>query len=118
MPPPRKRIVWLRAAPIFILMMGVLLFGQQFVLVRYPTSPLAAGNGLVLSLVTGIVGAFLISRYATVTPPPPPSKSQQRKMAAASRAGDDEEDEGEEAVAPIRARSGRRRRRRRSARST
>lgn len=112
MPPPRKKIVWLRAAPIFVAMMAVLFFGQQVVLTRYPTSPLATGNGLVLSLLTGLVGAFLISRYATVEPPAPPSKTQQRKMARSSDASGDDDDE-EETSAPVRTASARRRRRRR-----
>ena len=115
MPPPRRKIVWLRAVPIFVLMMGALLLGQT-VLRDHPDSPLNAGGGIGLSLLTGLVGAFLISRFATVEPPPPPSKSQQRRVAAAARAKDAGEDsEVEEEAAPIRARAaaGRRRRRRR-----
>lgn len=111
MPPPRKKIVWLRAAPIFVAMMAVLFFGQQVVLTRYPTSPLATGNGLVLSLLTGLVGAFLISRYATVEPPAPPSKTQQRKLARGTDASED--GEGEEEAAPVRRQPARKRRRRR-----
>jgi hypothetical protein len=108
----------MRAAPIFIAMM-VLLFLGQFFLLPLPAlkgSPLTANGGLGLSLIAGLVGAFAISRFATVTPSPPPSKTQQRKLAAASARskGEPEEDEEEE-LTPVRARatSARRRRKRR-----
>jgi hypothetical protein len=115
--PPRKKIIWLRAMPIFAGMMTVLLLGQLFLL-QIPVvrdSPIGANGGLGLSLIAGIGGAFLISRFATETPPPPPSKSQQRKQAAAARAKDRAEAEEEEAepVAVGRSASAQRRRRRR-----
>ena len=116
-PPPRRKIVWLRAAPIFVGMM-VLLFLGQTLLPRVPAlqgSPLTTNGGLGLSLIAGIFGAFAISRFATVTPPPPPSKTQQRKMAAASTRGKAEpsEDEEESELEPVRARASSQRRRRR-----
>ena len=79
-------------------------------------SILTAGNGLVLSLIFGAAGAFVISRFATELPPPPPSKTQQRKLAAAAArtkngAADEEDDDGE--AVPVRPRSANQRRRRR-----
>jgi hypothetical protein len=116
-PPPRKKIVWLRAAPIFAGMMAVLFLGQYFLIPMLgPANPITANGGLGLSLVAGLLGAFLISRFATVTPPPAPSKSQQRKQAAAARAqerAEGEDEEEEETVAAVRPSSARRRRRRR-----
>ena len=132
-PSPRKKIIWRRAAPVFIGMMALLIFMQQLVLPEgtiarqltgspwsemvawLQSSPLAGGGGFGLSLIAGVLGAFLISRYATVTPPPPPSKTQQRKLAAAAAHtdADDEEEEEEEADVPARTSSRRRRRRRR-----
>jgi len=114
-PPPRKKIVWLRAAPIFVGMMALLFLGQYYLIPNFPGNPITANGGLGLSLIAGILGAFLISRWATVTPPPPPSKSQQRKQAAAARAKERDEDEEEEepvAAAPVRTTARRRRRRR------
>jgi len=118
---------------VFIGMMALLIFMQQLVLPEgtiarqltgspwgemvawLQSSPLAGGGGFGLSLIAGVLGAFLISRYATVTPPPPPSKTQQRKLAAAAAHtdADDEEEEEEEADVPARTSSRRRRRRRR-----
>jgi hypothetical protein len=117
---------------VFIGMMALLILLQQLLLpegmlarqittppwsdllARVQDSPLTGGGGFGLSLIAGLLGAFLISRYATETPPPPPSKTQQRKMAAAAaREQDDEEDEEETAPVRARASSGRRRRRRR-----
>jgi hypothetical protein len=117
-PPPRRKIVWLRAAPIFIAMMA-LLFGGQELMRRYPEmqgSPLGWQNGLGLSLVAGIIGAFAISRWATITPPPPPSKTQQRKLASAAARGKGqpvEEDEEPETVPARLRQAGQRRKRRR-----
>ena len=116
-PPPRRKVLWLRAAPIFIGMMALLFAGQYFLLPmpQLQGSFLTANGGLALSIVAGIVGAFAISRFATVTPPPPPSKSQQRKLAAASARAKNgsEADEDEEEAAPVRAKPANRRRRRR-----
>jgi len=98
----------------------VLLFLGQYFLLPLPAlqgSPLTARGGLGLSLIAGLVGAFAISRFATVTPLPPPSKTQQRKMAAASTRSKaepaDDEEEGELVPATRRGSSTRRRRRRR-----
>ncbi|HLY65623.1 MAG TPA: hypothetical protein VKU60_08815 [Chloroflexota bacterium] len=108
--------MWLRAAPIFVVMMAALLFGQLYLTPRFPGSPIFANGGLGLSLICGILGAFLISRFATSAPPPTPSKTQQRKLAASAArpkgASEDEEEEGEAAV-PVRSAPARRRRRRR-----
>ena len=81
-------------------------------------SILTAGNGLVLSLIFGAAGAFVISRFATELPPPPPSKTQQRKLAAAAArsktpSDEEDEDEGELVTARARTTSSQRRRRRR-----
>jgi hypothetical protein len=112
-PQPRRRILWMRAVPVFVGMMVALFLAQYFLLPRFPNTPLTANGGLGLSLIAGIVGAFLISRFATVTPPPPPSKSQQRKMAAGDRTRPEAGDDGEEPVAVGARPSGQRRRRRR-----
>src|SRR5712692_2920188 len=110
---PRKRIIWKRAAPVFVGMMAALFLAQTYLLPRYPDTPITANGGLGLSLIAGILGAFLISRFATVSPPPPPSKTQQRKLASAARRPSDEseEEEEEEATVPTRASAARRRRR-------
>lgn len=103
--------------------MMALLFGSQLYLAPlFPGNPLFGSpssgggfGGLGFSLVAGLLGAFLISRYATTAPPPPPSKTRQRKQAAVARAKDaaDEDEEEDEVVAPARASAARRRRRRR-----
>jgi hypothetical protein len=116
-PPPRRKVLWLRAAPIFVGMMALLFAGQYFLLPmrQLQGSFLTANGGLALSIIAGIVGAFAISRFATVTPPPPPSKSQQRKLAAAARSknGSEADEDEEEELAPARAKPANRRRRRR-----
>jgi hypothetical protein len=116
--------MWKRAAPIFIGMMALLFISQLYLAPLFPGNPLFGSpstsggfGGLGFSLVAGLLGAFLISRYATKAPPPVPSKSQQRKQAAAAgrskqQAGEEEEPE-EVAAAPVRASAARRRRRRR-----
>ena len=116
-PPPRRKILWIRAAPIFVGMM-VLLFAGQYFLLPLPALQgtfLTASNGLVLSLIAGLIGAFAISRFATVTPPPPPSKSQQRKQAAAAARAKNgaSAEEDEEEAAPARPKPAAPRKRRR-----
>src|SRR5438045_3793391 len=120
MPPPRKKIIWLRAIPVMALMGVLLIFGTAYLQPRFPDNPLLANGGLGLSLIVGIMGAFLISRFATITPPPPPSKTQQRKIAAAAARSKDEpiddevsENGAEPAATGTRLQSGQRRRRRR-----
>ncbi|HLG74656.1 MAG TPA: hypothetical protein VK009_29910 [Chloroflexota bacterium] len=124
-PPPRKQIVWKRAAPIFIGMMALLFLSQLYLSPMFPGNPIFGSpstsggfGGIGFSLVAGLLGAFLISRYATTMPPPPPSKTQQRKQAAAAsrskKEAAEEDEEGDEvAAAPARAPAARRRRRRR-----
>ncbi|MDE3074134.1 MAG: hypothetical protein KGJ86_01780 [Chloroflexota bacterium] len=96
-PPPRRTILWNRAIPIFIGMMALLYFAD-FALQNYAHQSPSIWS----SLVAGLVGAFLISRYATAPAPTPPSKSQQRKAAAAqqrSRAPKPQAADEKEAVA-------------------
>ncbi len=98
-------------------MMALLFAGQVLVGPRFPDNPLfgmaASGNplgGLGFALVAGLLGAWLINKYATTEPPPPPSKTQQRKMARTKAPTEDEE---EPEPVPARGSSAARRRRRR-----
>lgn len=111
----RKQIVWLRAVPIFVIMMGALFAAQYLLAPRFPGNLLFGNGSLGLSLIAGLIGAFLISRFATVEPPPPPptpSKSQQRKLARAERLSTSAETEEPVAVGSSNG-TGRKRRRRR-----
>ncbi|MGH2363794.1 MAG: hypothetical protein ACRDHX_03975 [Chloroflexota bacterium] len=107
-PPPRRVILWQRAIPIFILMLAALYLADSLLQRFYHQTP-----SIVVSLVAGIVGAFLISRFATKAPPTPPSKSQQRRAAATKRSPEPELEEPLPVLPAARANSSRARRRRR-----
>ena len=121
-PRPRRQIIWLRAAPIFLAMMLALFGSQYFLLPRFPDNPIMANGGLGLSLIAGIVGAFLISRFATVDPQakrpapgPGMSKTQRRKLERAERLKNEPEasrETGEPVIADVPSRPKTRRRRR------
>jgi len=117
---PRRQIIWLRAAPIFIAMMAVLFGAQAYLVPRYPNNIILSNGGLGLSLIAGLLGAFLISRFATTDPNPRRrrpsgpgmSKTQRRKLERAERVKElDASDEtGEPVMAASRPRNRRRRR--------
>ena len=83
--PPRKRIVWQRAVPIFVLMMAALFVAQYQIAPRFPGNPLLGTGSLGLSLIAGLAGAILIAAFGTEEPPKPVqgpgmSKTQRRKL--------------------------------------
>ncbi len=112
-PPPRRKILWLRAGPIFIAMMAGLLLTQLYVSPQFVGNPIIGPGSIGPSIITGLLGALLIARFATLQPPPPPSKTQQRKQAAAAARAKRPKDDAEETAEPLPTPASRRRTRRR-----
>ena len=83
-PAPRRKPLWKRAVPIFVVMMGALFVTQFYGPSFLPENPITSQGSIWLSLIFGFAGAYLISRFATEAPPPPPSKTQARRQATAS----------------------------------